>query len=218
MEYNTTRNSLTMPEYGRNIQKMIKYAISIEDRIKRNKLANVIVNIMSQRNPKIKDTGDFRQKLWDHLFIISEFKLDVDSPFPMPDKNVLYNKPQPVRYSNNNIKYRYYGKNIENIIDKAIQYEEGPEKEALIKTIANHIKKLYLTWNRESVNDDLIYNHLKELSKGKLILREDIRLNETSDILARTRKKKYNNKQRDNYTNGRTRGRKRDNYKSNGTS
>jgi hypothetical protein len=218
MEYNTTRNSLTMPEYGRNIQKMIKYAISIEDRIKRNKLANVIVNIMSQRNPKMKDAGDFRQKLWDHLFIISEFKLDVDSPFPMPSKNVLFNKPQPVRYSNNNIKYRYYGKNIENIIDKAIQYEEGPEKEALIKTIANHIKKLYLTWNRESVNDDLIYNHLKELSKGKLILGENIRLNETSDILARTRKKKYNNKQRDNYTNGRTRGRKRDNYKSNGTS
>ncbi len=217
MEYNTIRNSLTMPEYGRNIQKMIKYAISIEDRIKRNKLANVIVNIMSQRNPKMKDAGDFRQKLWDHLFIISEFKLDVDSPFTMPDKNVLYNKPQPVRYSNENIKYKYYGKNIENIIDKAIQYDEGPEKEALIKTIANHIKKLYLTWNRESVNDDLICDHLKELSKGKLILSENIRLNETSDILARSRKKKYNSKQRDNYTNGRARGRKRDNYKSNGT-
>jgi hypothetical protein len=186
-----------MPEYGRNVQKMINYAITLEDREKRNKLAHIIVTIMSQMNPKMKDTGDFRQKLWDHLHIISDFKLDVDSPFPVPPKDILHSKPDPITYADNNIAYRHYGKNIKKIIDKAIEYEEGPEKEALIKNIANHMKKSYLNWNRESVNDELIYKHLEELSKDKLKVSEDVKLNETSDILARNKKKKFNGKQRD---------------------
>ncbi|MDT8394615.1 MAG: DUF4290 domain-containing protein [Bacteroidales bacterium] len=202
MEYNTTRNFLQMPEYGRNIQKMINYAISIEDRERRLKVANVIVNIMAQMHPKVKETGDFRHKLWDHLYIISDWKLDVDGPYEPPSKEVLSARPEQVPYSEDKIKFKPYGKNIEAVIEKAIDYEEGPEKVAFIRAIANHLKKSYLNWNRDSVNDDLIFEHFKELSDGKLVLDNDFRLNETNDILARAKKKKFVSKQRDNNYGG----------------
>ena len=212
MEYNSTRKHLVMPEYGRNIQKMILYATSVEDREKRTKIAATIVNIMAQMHPKVKEAGDYKQKLWDHLFIISDFKLDVDAPYPPPPKDVLYHKPEALKYSDVDIKYRHYGQNIQRIIEKAIEYKDGPEKDALIKTIANHMKKSYLNWNRESVNDDLIYKHLEELSGGKLELADDVKLNETNEILARNRKKKYHDKGRRDYgQNGKGKYRKRDN-------
>jgi hypothetical protein len=202
MEYNTTRNYLQMPEYGRNIQKMINHAIGIEDRERRLKVAHVIVNIMAQMHPKVKETGDFKHKLWDHLFIISDWKLDVDGPYPPPSKEVLSAKPEPIKYSEGKIKFKPYGKNIEAVIEKAIAYEEGPEKEAFIKSIANHLKKSYLNWNRDSVNDNLIFEHFKELSDGKLVLDDEFKLNETNDILARNKKKKYSGKQRDSNYGG----------------
>ena len=138
MEYNTARNKLVISEYGRNIQKMIEYTTNIEDSEKRNKSANFIINIMAQMNPRIRESGDYKHKLWDHMFMISDFKLDVDSPYPKPSKNILYSKPEKIPYQDNHIKFRHYGKNIEKIINKAIEYEDGPEKDALIKTIANH--------------------------------------------------------------------------------
>lgn len=199
MEYNTTRNYLQMPEYGRNIQKMILYAIDIEDKERRLKVANVIVNIMAQMHPKVKETGDYKQKLWDHLFIISDWKLEVDGPYDPPSKEVLYARPDRVPYSEGKIKFKPYGKNIEAVIEKAIAYEEGPEKEAFMKAIANHLKKSYLNWNRDSVNDDLIFEHFKEMSDGKLVLDESFKLNETNDILSRNKKKKFTGKQDNNY-------------------
>lgn len=199
MEYNTERKHLEMPEYGRNIQKMILYAVSIEDKEKRLKAANVIVSIMAQMHPKVKDQGDYRQKLWDHLYIISDWKLEVEGPYPPPLKELLLAKPDQVPYSEGRIKFRPYGKNIERVIEKAIAYEEGPEKEAFMKAIANHLKKSYLNWNRDSVNDELIFEHFKELSDGKLTLDDKFKLNETSDILARNRKKKTSGKQDSNY-------------------
>ena len=212
MEYNTARKNLVMPEYGRNIQKMILYAISVEDREKRTKVATTIVNIMAQMHPKLRESGDYKQKLWDHLYIVSDFKLDVDGPYPPPARDVLYARPKPLAYSDENIKYRHYGYNIQNIIEKAIAYEDGPEKDALIKTIANHMKKSYLNWNRDSVNDELIYKHLEELSSGNLKLADDVRLNETNDILARNRKKKFSDKGgRDYRQNGKGKHKKRDN-------
>jgi hypothetical protein len=198
MEYNTTRKKLAMPEYGRNVQKMILYAISIEDREHRLKVANVIVNIMAQMHPKLKETADYKQKLWDHLYIISDWQLDVDGPYPPPSRDVLESRPKSVPYSDGRIKYRPYGKNIEAVIQKAIEYDEGPEKEAFMKAIANHLKKSYLNWNRDSVNDDLIFEHFADLSGGKLNIEGDFKLNETSDILARGKKKKFSGKQRDN--------------------
>ena len=199
MEYNTQRKHLEMPEYGRNIQKMILYAISIEDREKRLKVAQVIVNIMAQMHPKVKEQGDYRQKLWDHLYIISDWKLDVDGPYPAPSKEVLASKPEPLPYSDGKIKFKPYGKNIEAVIEKAIAYEEGPEKQAFMKAIANHLKKSYLNCNRDSVNDDLIFEHFKELSDGKLELDESFKQNDTNEILGKHKKKKFQGKQDKNY-------------------
>jgi len=190
MEYNTQRNKLIISEYGRNVQKMIEHCVSIEDREQRSKTAKLIVSVMGQMNPKSREAGDYKQKLWDHMYIISDFKMDVDSNYPPPSKDLLNAKPEPIAYSENKIKYRHYGKNTEKIIEKAITYEEGAEKDALIKTIANHMKKSYLNWNRNSVNDELILLHLEELSDSKLQMNKDDRLSHTNEILARNKKRK----------------------------
>jgi hypothetical protein len=198
MEYNTNRKRLEMPEYGRNVQKMINYAISIEDKERRLKIAHVIVNIMAQMHPKMREAADYKQKLWDHLYIISDWNIAVEGPYPEPSKDILVSKPNQVPYSAGPIKFKPYGKNIENIIDKAIAHEEGPEKDAFMRAIANQLKKSYLNWNRDSVNDDLIFQHFTDLSDGKLVIEGEFKLNETSDILARNKKKKFTGKSRDN--------------------
>ena len=185
MEYNTTRTKLNLAEYGRHIQIMVNYALTIEDREKRCKVAKEIVTIMGQLNPQFKEYSDYKHKLWDHLFLISDFKLDVDSPYPIPPASVLTSKPDKVSYPYRNIPFRHYGHNIEMIIQKATTYEDGPEKDALIKTIANHLKKSYLNWNREAVDDDVISDHLSILSDGKLKLNANDTLHRTQDILAR---------------------------------
>lgn len=189
MEYNTARDKMIISEYGRNVQKLVNYAFTIEDREERTKFAKVIVQIMGQMNPGIRETGDFRHKLWDHLHIIAEFKLDVDAPYPPPTHVMQDTRPEKLAYDNNVIKYKVYGSNIAKIIQKAIEYEEGEEKDALVHAIANHLKKSYLNWNRESVDDDLIFEHLKTLSKGNLELKEELSLNSTNLILSRNKKK-----------------------------
>ncbi|MHC1708232.1 MAG: DUF4290 domain-containing protein [Bacteroidales bacterium] len=199
MEYNTGRPKLIIPEYGRNIQKMVDYAMAVEDREKRTNIAKTIIQIMSQINPMVKDSVDYKQKLWDHLFIISDFKLDVDSPFPVPSPEMLEVKPDRVPYSVKNFRYGHYGRNIEKIIEKVATMEEGPEKDAQVNTIANHLKKAFLTWNRDSVNDEVIYEHLAELSKNKLKLSEDAKLQQTHELIGRTnKKKKFFPRQKDN--------------------
>jgi hypothetical protein len=187
MEYNTTRQPLTITEYGRNIQEMILYTCTIEDREKRTKAAKFIINVMAQMHPQVKDSVDFRHKLWDHLYLISDFKMDVDSPYPPPPPLTLSSKPEKISYHDKEIEFRHYGKNIALIIEKATEYPEGAEKDALVRTIAIHLKKSYLNWNRESVSDDLIEEHLKLLSKDQLKLHEDVRLTTTSDLLARNK-------------------------------
>jgi len=190
MEYNTQRDGLKISEYGRNIQKMIDQTVLIEDREVRTRTAYAIVSIMSQLNPAVKDSTDYQRTLWDHMHIISGFKLDVDGPFPAPEREELYRKPDKIPYSDNVIRFRHYGKNIEKIIKKAIDYDKGEEKDALIHTIANHLKKSYLSWNRESVTDDAIASHLRDLSGGKLDLDEETKLTATTEILARNKMKK----------------------------
>jgi hypothetical protein len=188
MEYNTQRKKLAISEYGRNLQKMVSFVMTVPDREKRSQYAYTIVEIMAQMH-NLKDSPDFRHKLWDHLFIISDFNLDVDSPFGMPDRESLEKKPKALNYPRGGIKYHHYGRNIQQIIQKVTELEDGPEKEALKKLIANHLKKSYLNWNRESVDDILITKHLTELSQGKLQLAEDEQLNTTNDILARNKRK-----------------------------
>lgn len=190
MEYNTERGHLIIPEYGRNIQKMVDFAITVEDREKRTKTAKTIITSMAQMNPSIKDTSDFDQVLWDHLYIISGFRMDVDGSFPAPSPEEWKRKPDKVEYSDKNIKLRHYGKHILNIIEKALEYEEGEEKQALVFAIANQMKRSYLKWNRESVNDQTIGKHLEELSGGKLKLPEDTQLVAISDVIQKTKSKK----------------------------
>jgi hypothetical protein len=195
MEYNTQRSKLIVPEYGRSIQKMATHLLSIEDVEKRSRMAKTIVQVMGQLHPEIKGTPDARQKLWDHLHIITNFQLDVDSPFPKPSQELLEKKPNPIPYAQENIPFRHYGKHIIRIIEAVSIMEESPEKENFTKAIANHLKKSYLSWNRESVTDEIIADHLSSLSKGQLKLSDSARLQETSDILARQRKKKFTGKQ-----------------------
>lgn len=185
MEYNTTRSWLIIPEYGRNIQTMIEHLFTIEDRVKRTEAAHFVINIMAQMHPQVKESADYMQKLWDHMYIISNFKLDIDGPYPPPQKEKIFKKPRLIGYKVNNIRFGHYGRNIVNIIKKATLYEEGEEKDALIRGIANHMKKLYLTYNRDSVNDATIVLNLSELSAGQLMIPEESKLISTNEILAK---------------------------------
>ncbi len=189
MEYNTGRGKLFIREYGRNTQKLIEFCTNIENREERTAFAKTIIQIMAQINPAARDSGDFRHKLWDHLHIMADFKLDVDAPYPAPSRDILVAKPERLKYHSGKVDYKMYGGNIQKIIDYAINYEEGPEKDALVHAIANHLKKSYLNWNRESVDDSLIFEHLEALSNGKLQLKDELRLNTTNDILSRNKKK-----------------------------
>jgi len=193
-DYNTQRKKLVLPEYGRNVYKMVEYLMAIEDREERNKAARTIISIMGNLNPHLRDVADFKHKLWDHLFIMSDFKLDIDSPYEKPTPEVLYEKPRPVPYGNYDIRFKHYGKIIELMIMKAADYPEGKEREALIRLIANHMKKCYLTWNREVVNDDIIFDDLRNLSNGKIVIDNGMKLSETRDILAKNKKKRIQGK------------------------
>jgi hypothetical protein len=201
MEYNTTRSKMNISEYGRNIQKMIEHIMTFEDREKRNHLARATINVMGQLNPHLRDVNDFKHKLWDHLFIMSDFKLDVDSPYPIPSRETLTRRPEPLNYSSNSITFKHYGRHIEQIIEKACEMEEGQVKDTLVKLIANHLKKSYLTWNRDAVNDEEIAGHLNILSNGKLRLQEDIKLSDTNEILSKSKKKKFQGKPAGGKTN-----------------
>ena len=168
MEYNTQLDRLIIPEYGRNIQGMIKYCCTIKDRDERNLCARAIIQIMGQLNPPLRDQTDFNHKLWDHLFIISEFKLDVDSPYSVPNAESFKEKPKKLEYPKGRIKYKHYGKTIEEIIKKAKEFPAGAEKTELTRQIANHLKKSYYNWNKDNITDDVILKNLGELSNGEL--------------------------------------------------
>lgn len=183
MEYNTTRGEMKISEYGRNIQNMILYIASLPDREQRNKLTATLVNILAIMNPDMRDQVDIKHKLYDHVHLMSDFTLDIDSPYPVPPRPEEAPRPARVPYTQENIKLRPYGKYMQRMIEKAVQYPDGEEKDELVKTLANNLKKMYLNWNRDSVNDELIHEHLSLLSGTKLKLRDDDRLHSTTDIL-----------------------------------
>jgi len=205
IEYNTERPQLIIPEYGRHIQKMVDHCISLEDREHRNKCAKSIIAVMGNLNPHLRDVPDFQHKLWDQLFIIADFRLDVDSPYPKPSREELAERPNSLDYPQNHPKYRFYGNNIKRMIDVANSWEDGDKKEGLILTIANHMKKSFLNWNKDTVEDDVIFQHLYELSGGKINLRNsDEDLSDSHDLLKNKKRFKKSNK-----TNKTNRSRKR---------
>ncbi|WP_299117391.1 DUF4290 domain-containing protein [uncultured Winogradskyella sp.] len=193
LEYNTEREHLIIPEYGRHLQKMINHAKSRETKEERNKLAKAIISVMGNLQPHLRDVPDFQHKLWDQLFIMADFDIDVDSPYDKPEREVIHARPEPLEYPQNHPKYRFYGNNIKTMIDVAITWEEGEMKEALVYTIANHMKKCFLNWNKDTVEDTVIFDHLFELSNGKLNLKDSEDDLTDSSSLLRT-KSKYGNK------------------------
>jgi len=170
LEYNSDREDLIIPEYGRHIHKMVNQAIECNNKGERNNMAKAIIGVMGNLNPHLRDVPDFQHKLWDQLFIMSQFKLDVDSPYPKPSKEIFEQKPEKLKYPQNHPKYRFYGNNIKKMIDVAVSWEDGEMKSQLVYVIANHMKKCFLNWNKDTVEDSVIYEHLFELSNGKISL------------------------------------------------
>ena len=184
LEYNSERPHLIIPEYGRHLQKLIDQATAIEDREERNKAAKYIISVMGSLNPHLRDVLDFQHKLWDQLFIMSDFKLDVDSPYPIPSKDILTQKPDRLKYPQNYPKYRFYGNNIKYMIDVANSWEESELKNALVLVISNKMKKSYLSWNKDTVTDEIIFQHLFELSGGKIdLMKTKEELSNTHDLM-----------------------------------
>lgn len=197
MNYNTEEKKLVMPEYGRNIQNMVDYCVAIQDPEERKRCADSIIDIMGNMFPHLRDVNDFKHILWDHLAIMADFKLDIKYPYEIIKKEDLYSRPPCLPYTNSRIRFRHYGKTLELMIHKATQMEAGAEKDQLIKLLATQMKKSFLTWNKESVDDRKIFKDLDELSEGQIVLDEEVhKLIESRDILARN----TNNTKKSTYT------------------
>lgn len=197
LEYNTQLERLPLPEYGRNIQRMVDHALTIEDKEERAKCAQTIISIMGNLFPHLRDVPDFKHKLWDHLAVMSDFKLDIEYPYELVKKETLLSKPDSVPYSSNRIKVRHYGIYLEELMEKAVEMPEGPERLRLVQMMANHMKKCILSWNRESADDQKIYDDLRQLSNGRIDVDETtVKLLEVRDYMPRK-----NNNPRQNQNN-----------------
>ncbi|MEX0813840.1 MAG: DUF4290 domain-containing protein [Chitinophagales bacterium] len=198
MKYNTTRNQLVFKEYGRNVQRMIEHITTMEDSEKKKELALAIIDLLGQMNPHLKNVDDFKHKLWDHLYMMSDYKLDVDdAPYPAPPRLEDQPKPKHPGYPKHKIKLRHYGKNVESLIEKAKEFDDEEKKKAFAEVIGNYMKLVYQNWNKENVNDQIIMEDIQKLSGNKLELTEDSNL----DTLAksnRSKRKPYSGKKRSN--------------------
>ena len=180
MEYNTQRKKMELPEYGRSVQNMVDHALTIEDREERQRCANTIINIMGGMFPHLRDVPDFKHKLWDHLAIMADFKLDIDYPFEIVKKEDLVVKPEQLEYPNGAFRYRHYGRFLEEMVKKAIEIEDEEEKKQLINLLAIQMKKDLNNWNKEGIEDQKIVDDLREYSNGAIDLKvEDLRLGES---------------------------------------
>jgi len=200
-DYNTTRNELILAEYGRNVQNMVKYIIELPDREERNKYAQAVIDLMGFLNPHLRDVADFKHKLWDHLHIISGYKIDVDSPYPKPTPEAALVKPNHIGYPQQRIKYKHYGKTVEVMIEKAKAVDEPERRAAMVQGIANFMKMAYVTWNKDSVADETIFKNLRELSGGQLELDENVNLNKVEFKPVVSRPSNNNNRGRQNNNN-----------------
>lgn len=184
MDYNTQRIQLKLPEYGRTIQKMVDYCCTIENRDERSRAANAVIAIMGNMNPHLRDVADFKHKLWDHLAIMSDFKLDIDWPYPLPDMELLNEKPQKLPYSDGRFKFKHYGKFIEQVLNKINDIEEPEKKNALTELMANHMKRSYMVWKKESISDEIVFKELSIIVKNSVEIPENLKLSEFRDVLA----------------------------------
>jgi hypothetical protein len=183
---------MALPEYGRNVQKMVDHTKTIKDREERNRAARTIIQIMGNLNPQLRDIGDIKHKLWDHLALIANFDLDIDSPYPAPEPSKFIEKPRQIPYHQGEIRYLHYGRLIEMMIDAASGMKEGEEKEYFTSLILNQMKKSYITWNRSQVSDEVIIGDMKLLSGGKLKMTEGIKILEVKELVPPVKKKQQN--------------------------
>lgn len=182
MDYNTQRKKLIMPEYGRNVQKMVEYVKGIKDKDKRNEQIKTVLTVMGILNPSLRDINDFKHKLWDHVQIISDFEIDIDSPYPIPTKETFSAKPDPIPLERSPLKAAHYGRNIQNMIDMVAQKEDGEIKDNMIRVLANYMRQQYLIWNKDTVNEETIFADIKRLSGGKLIVGPDIHIGAHKEV------------------------------------
>lgn len=201
MEYNTEREKIVISEYGRNIQVMIRHLMDIEDRKQRTEAAYFIVNVMAQMNPQVKESNDYMHKLWDHLHIIAKYELDVDGPYPKPTPEMQKKKPEHVGYQKNNIRYGHYGQYIYDVVKKVKEMEDGPKKQAILINIANQMKRDYLNWNRDTVNDLLILDDLYKISGEEITLPMETKLIPTNEILNKSQNQQQQNQKKKNGSN-----------------
>ena len=202
-DYNSTRNKLILSEYGRNEQNMVKYIVALPTKEERNRYAQVVIDLMGFLNPHLRDVADFKHKLWDHLHIISDFQIDVDSPYPKPSPEAIHLKPQPLKYPHQRIRYKHYGKTIEMMIEKAKSIEEPERRKYMVQSIANFMKMAYVQWNKDSVTDETILADLTAMSGGVLKVEEGINLNRVEYRPAPTNNNNNNRGRTNNNQNNR---------------
>jgi hypothetical protein len=176
MDYNTQRKKLALPEYGRSIHKMVDWVTTIEDRDERNRQIRAVIAVMGGMNPHLRDVNDFKHKLWDHVHIMSDFKIDIDSPYPIPTKESFNTPIHIIPYASEPIRVRHYGRNIQMMINIIAKAEDSETKEKSLLLLANHMKKLYVTWNKETISDDIIFRDIVFLSGGKIRIPENFKL------------------------------------------
>ncbi|MDR1055494.1 MAG: DUF4290 domain-containing protein [Prevotellaceae bacterium] len=203
MDYNTQRKKLALPEYGRSIHKMVDWVCTIEDRAERNRQIRAVVAIMGNLNPHLRDVNDFKHKLWDHIQLMSNFKIDIDPPYPTPTPDTFQEKPRPIPYSSSPLKIKHYGRNIQEMIEAIANKPDGELKDQLVQIMANHMKKAYITWNKESVSNEIIFRDIEYLSNGRIKVDPNMKLAQAYNLNANTNnsgsgsnKQKNNNKQR----------------------
>lgn len=180
LEYNTHREKMTLPEYGRGVQKMVEKLRAIEDKDKRSEQARAVVRVMEILNPAIHSQENWEQRLWDHLFIIADYDLDIDAPYPMPERAVLEKAPSIVPVQKKPIKASHYGRNIESIIELICPKEDGEQKTEMIRDLATYMRTQYLIWNKDSVSDETIFQDIEKLSDGRIHVPEGLSLSELS--------------------------------------
>lgn len=205
IEYNSQRPLMIIPEYGRHVQKMAQHLLTIKNRQERSRATEVVIQTMTQVHPYAKDSEELRRKLWDHLYIITDYKLDVDGPYPKPAPGLLESKPKRLNYPIYTVNYKHYGKIINELIKKAVKYKEGAEKDALVESIAILMKKAYMLWNKATVNDKTVVDDLKQLSGGKLALKDLTKLGNVQVPIITVQKPTHfgrNNKRKGNKNRG----------------
>lgn len=183
LEYNTQRPALPIPEYGRNVQRMVDHCMELEDREQRTRSAKAIIQVIARLNPQLRNSDNFERTLWDHLWIMSDMKLDVDAPFPMPTAAELESKPERVPYPKGDIQFGHYGKTVQRMIAQCVAMDEGEQRDLYALVIANLMKRQFLVWNRDTVPDPVILKDMAELSQGKLRLKPEHQLAHTADLL-----------------------------------